>query len=170
MKRIISLFLIGAIFMTFASCGPKKALPQDTSCESILKGIEQVIEMPKYEKLYLKSQNNLDAVSLSLWCDGELTSFSETSMIEDYAVFLAAGVETFEIAILKYAESVDQKTKEDIFERRKNTLASGDKGAYDPNFENMMGCSVIYIDGNFAILLITEDNDKALEAIENLKQ
>ena len=170
MRKIIALFLIGAILLTFVSCGTKKALPQDTSCEAILKEIEQVIEMPKYEKLYLKSQNNLDAVSLSLWCDGTLTSFSETSMIEDYAIFLAAGVETFEIAILKYADSVDQKTKEDIFERRKTTLASGDKGAYDTNFEAMMDSSTVHIDGDFAILLITKDNDKALETIESLKQ
>lgn len=170
MKKIIALFLIGAIFVTFISCGNKKTLPQDTSCEAILKEIEQVIEMPKYEKLYLKSENNLDAVSLSLWCDGTLTSFSEASVIEDYAIFLAAGVETFEIAILKYADSVDQKTKEDIFERRKNTLASGDKGNYDPNFEAMMESSVVHIDGDFAILLITKDNDNALKQIDGLKQ
>lgn len=170
MRKIIALFLIGAILLTFVSCGAKKALPQDTSCEDILKAIEQVIDMPKYEKLYLKSEDNLDALSMSLWCDGALTSFDDTSMIEDYAIFLAAGTETFEIAILKFAASTDKNTKEEIFERRKKTIASGDKGAYDPDFENMMESSVAYINGNFGILLITKDNDKALEQIEKLKQ
>lgn len=170
MKKTISVFLVAVIFMTFVGCGAKKALPQDTSCEAILKEIEQVTDMPKYEKLYLKSEGNLDALSLSLWCDGTLTSFADTQMLEDYAMFLAAGVETFEITVLKFSDTVDENTKKDIFERRKNTMASGDKGAYDPDFETMMDSAVVHMDGNFAILLITRDNDKALEAIDNLKQ
>ena len=170
MKKITALFLIGTILMTFVSCGAKKALPQDTSCESILTAIEQVMEMPKYEKLYLKSKDNFDPYSMSLWLSAEYTSFSESGMIEDYAVFVGAGTETFEIAILKFADTTDKANKEELFEKRKNTLASGDKGAYDPNFDNTMKDAVVDIDGNFAILLITQDNDKALEAIENLKQ
>ncbi|MBR6572260.1 MAG: DUF4358 domain-containing protein [Clostridia bacterium] len=170
MKKIISLFLISAIFMTFVSCGSKKSLPQDTSCEAILTAIEQVIDMPKYEKLYLKSEDNFDSYSMSLWRDAAFSDFDQSHIIEDYAIFLGEGVETFEIAILKFSDSTDKATKEEIFEKRKKTLAAGDKGAYDPNFENTMNNAVVHIDGNFAIMLITKDNDKALEAIENLKK
>ena len=170
MKKIISLFLICLCIVSLASCGAKKTLPEDTSCEAVLNAIEQVVDMPKYEKLYLKSKDNLDDFSMSLWCDGVFTSFAQMQLIEDYAVFTGTGTETFEIAIFKFNASADEKTKEDIFTRRKNTLASGDKGAYDPNFENMMESSVVYFDGDFGMLLITGDNEKALEIIENLKQ
>lgn len=169
MKRIISLFLTGAILLTFISCANKKVLPETLSCETILSGLKEEMEFPKAEKTYLKSENNFDAFSMSLWSDGAFKQSKEAELIDDYAVFLSAGAEAFEVAIIKF-KTPDEKAVEDLLERRKTTLSSGDKGAYDPDFELRMENAVIYNDGRFGILLITEDNSKALKAIEKLKQ
>ncbi len=169
MKRLITLFLIVTIFMTFVSCGNKKALPETLNCETILSALQQELEFPKAEKTYLKSQNNFDAFSMSLWSDGAFKQSEEAELIDDYAVFLSAGAESFEVAILKF-KTPDEKKIEDLLTRRKKTLESGDKGAYDPDFEVRMENAVIYNDGRFGMLLITQDNDQALKVIEKLKE
>ena len=169
MKRIILLFLIIGVLLSFVSCGGKKTLPETLSCESVLEEIEKEIVFPKAEKIYLKSQNNFDAFSMSLWSDGAFKQSEEAELIEDYAIFLSAGAESFEVAIIKF-KTPDEKAVGDLLERRKTTLSSGDKGAYDPDFELRMENAVIYNDGRFGILLITEDNSKALKVLEGLKE
>ncbi len=169
MKRIISLFLALALF-SLSGCGSNKAFPSELTCEDILKAAESAFETPEAETFYSAAEDNLDALSLSLWADGVYKECEEWSLLSDYAVFCGAGTSTFEIAVLKPKSDRDAQKLLDLIERRKETLSLGDKGAYDPDFDYKMKNSVLKTDGGFVIFLITDNNEAAIEAIEKLKQ
>lgn len=169
MKRIISLFLALALF-TLASCGSNKAFPSDIACEDILKAAQSAGETPEAEVFYSESENNLNAVSLSLWADGIYKESEELSLLSDYAIFCGAGTDTYEIAVLKSKSDKDTQKLLDLIERRKESLSLGDKGAYDPDFDYKIKNSVLKTDGRFVIFLITDNNEAAAEAIEKLKK
>lgn len=171
MRRTICVALALLLMIScFVSCGTLKSIPEDTGCETILNAVRSVEDSSDNEKLYLKSEDNLDALSMGLWADGLYEECKELELLSDYAIFLGAGVKTYEITILKAKTKGDVATIVDLIERRKKTLELGDKGMYDPDFELRMSNSVVYKDGLFVMLLITEDNDAAIKAIEQLKE
>lgn len=171
MKKIICLtFAIMFILLSFAACSVKKSLPDDVTCEDILTAVLSVENAPESEKEYLKSENNLDALSMGIWADGLYEECEEKELLSDYAIYLGAGVKTYEITVLKAKGKGDVAGLVDLVERRKTTLELGDKGMYDPDFEVRMSNSVVYTDGLFVIFLITEDNDSAIKAVEQLQE
>lgn len=170
MKKIISLCL-SLVFMVslFAACGSKAEFPADTSCEDILNAAQSIGEIPQSEHIYLKKENNLDGFSMSLWADGLYEECKELELLSDYAIFLAAGTKTYEVSVIKAEKAEDTDKLLDLIERRKKTLAAGDKGMYDPDFDAKLESSLLYKDGNFVIFLLTPDNDAAKAEIEKLK-
>ncbi len=171
MKQTLS-FLLAAILLLSALCGcrEKNTFPENVTCEDIMKAVQSAGDVPEAEKVYLSGDNNLDATLMSLWADGLYEECSEFELISDYAIFLCAGTDTYEIAVLKARDEggVSKLTK--LIERRKETLAVGDKGAYDPKFDMRMENSVLYSDGLFVIFIVTDYNENAVEAIKNLKK
>ncbi len=170
MKKLLCISLMLALIIpSFSACGAKKEFPQDISCEDIIKAAQTVGEIPKYDKFYLKSQDNLDAYSLSLWADGEFKECEELELLSDYAIFLGGGTQTYEIVVLKAKAEEDIDALEGLVERRKETLNHSDRSFYDRDFDLRMENSVAYSDGLFVIFLITDNNDDSLKAIEALK-
>ena len=169
-KTICVALALLLVISCFVSCGASKAIPENTSCETIMNAVRTVEDSSDNEKLYLKSEENLDALSMGLWADGLYEECEELELLSDYAIFLGAGVKTYEITVLKAKTKGDVASLVDLIERRKKTLELGDKGMYDPDFELRMSNSVVYKDGLFVMLLITEDNDAAIKAIEQLKE
>lgn len=169
-KSLCILLVLALVIACFSACGAKKAFGQDITCEDIMKAAQTVGAVPKYDELYLKSEENLDTYSMSLWADGEFKECKELELLSDYAIFLGGGTDTYEITVLKAEDEEHIKTLEKLIERRKKTLELGDKGFYDPDFDLRMENSVVYSDGLFVIFLITEDNDAAVKAIETLKE
>lgn len=167
MKKLIIL-LMAALLIFTVSCTGEKSFPDSLSCEDILASL-QVGYVPEYEKFYRKSENNLDSFSMSLWADGLYEECSEFDLLDDYSIFFAAGNNTYEIVVLKAKTENDVAALKGVIERRKQTLANGDKGMYDQEFETKMANSVLKTDGRFVIFLITSDNDAALKAAESLK-
>ena len=108
MKKAIAI-LLSALMITvaFTACGDKKTFPEDVSCEDILNAAQSVGEVPEAQNIYLKSQDNLDSYSMSLWVDGIFEESKELSKLKDYAIFLSAGVTTYEIAVLKAENEKD---------------------------------------------------------------
>ncbi len=171
MKKLLCILLMSALIIpSFSACGAKKEFSQDITCESIMEAAQTVGEIPKFDKFYLKSEDNLDAYSLSLWADGEFKQCEELEILSDYAIFLGGGTQTYEIVVLKAKTAEDINTLEDLIERRKQTLNHSDRSFYDPDFDLRMENSVAYSDGLFVIFLITDDNDAAVKAIEALKE
>lgn len=170
MKKLVCLLLsVLMIVSLFIACGTQKSFPEDISCEDILNAAQSVGSIPEAENVYLKSQDNLDAYSMSLWVDGIFEESEELELLKDYAIFLGAGVTTYEVAVIKAESEKDVETLKDIIARHKQTLTLGDKGMYDPDFDIRMENSVVYEDGLFVIFLVTEDNTAAKQAIEKLK-
>ena len=167
MKKFAAILLV-ALMLFAVSCTDEKSLPDNLSCEEIVAELQSVGEKPEYEKFYRKSENNLDAFSMSLWADGSFRECDELELLEDYAIYLGAGTDTYEVTVLKAKEQQDLEKLENLIERRKQTLQNGDKGMYDPSFETKMSNAVVKTNGNFVIFLITDDNDAALKAIEKL--
>ncbi|MBE6779501.1 MAG: DUF4358 domain-containing protein [Ruminococcaceae bacterium] len=169
MKKIIVLLMALTLLFT-VGCGGEKSFPDNLSCEDIVAAYQSAGEKPEYEKFYRKSENNLDAFSMSLWADGSFQECDELELLEDYAIYLGSGADTYEVTVLKAKNEADTEKLIDLIKRRKKTLENGDKGMYDQSFETKMANSVVKTDGKFVIFLITDDNDAAIKAAEKLKE
>ena len=167
MKKFICLFLV-ALFTLLTACSSNsdKTFRNDVTCEDIMNAVLDATNPPESEEVYKKSSDNLDSNILSIWADGLYEECKEFNLLSDYAIYVSAGVITYEIAVFK-TDSTDDIIN--LFERRKENLGNGQKGMYDPMFETRMSSSKIETVGEFAVLLITDDNDSALDAIEKLK-
>ena len=168
-KKIIICFLT-ALLLFVVSCGATKTLPADTSCEQILNTAKQAGTLPENTAEYVKGQKEFDAYTISLWADGSYTECAEYDMIADYAVFYSSDNTTYEISVLKAQNADNAEKLVNMLTRRQNTLCSGAKAEYDPNFNSLMKNSKIITEGQFVILLITSDNNAIITAIEGLKQ
>lgn len=169
MKKIIALFF-AVLFLFTAGCAKEKNFADAVTCEEIVDAVHSAGKAPNFEKYYRKSKNNLDSQTFSLWADGLYVECEDFDLLEDYAMFLGAGTETYEVVVLKAETNYDAQGMKELFERRKKTLAAGDKGMYDLNFEKKMENSVVEVVGEFAIFLVTDFNDDAVAAIEKLKE
>ena len=170
MKKIRSIITCLLCFLLLTACGSKKALPNNITAKNLVDAIVKSAEEPQVNVFYTKEKDPLDAYTMSLWVDGAYQECEEYDLIDDYAVFYSADNSTYEISVLKAKNDADIQKITSVFERRKQTLASGDKAEYDPDFEKIMDSSKIIIEGRFVILIITSDTTSAVNAIENLKQ
>lgn len=169
MKKIICVFF--AILFLFATgCSAEKGFGENITCEKIVDAVHSAIKAPRFEKYYRKSEGNFDSQSMSLWADGLYVECEEYELLEDYALYLGAGTDTYEVVALKAKTNYDAQTMAKVIERRKETLASGDKGMYDLNFQKRMENSVVEVTGRFVVFLVTDNNDEALAAINELKE
>ncbi len=166
-KKIMVAFL--TLALTFCVACGGKSLPETTTCEQILTAATSTQSYDNV-KTYIKGKIELDTFFMSLWADGSFEECSEYDLISDYAICSSNDNKTFEIAILKAEKTDDAGKLQDLLESRKQTLSQGDKAEYDPDFKALMSDSKILTDGKFVILLITEDNDSVVNAIEDLKK
>ena len=168
MKKAIA-FLLSVLLIFCAACGKNTAFSADVSCEQILSAATSAVP---YENTttYIKDKNNIDAFTMSMWADGIFAECAEYDLMTDYAICYSADNTTYEISILKAESKENAQKLTEVLKRRKQTLEGGTKAAYDPDFNNLMSSSQILTEGDFVILLITPDNDAAVEAIDNLKQ
>lgn len=170
MKKSISfLSLIIAFLLLLCGCKSNAQFPSTVGCEDILNAAISVTNAPEFEHEYLKSKNNLDSFSLSLWSDGLFTESDEFALLDDYAIYVSAGTTTYEVAVLKAKSDDDTEKLLSLIEKRKLTISQGDKGMYDPDFQMRMDNSVLKVDGSFVIFLLTDNNDDAVAAVEELK-
>lgn len=167
MKKIIILPLI-AIIVLLTACG-EKCLPDTISCDKILDTAIGSDLKYKNTTTYIKGQNDVDEYVMSMWADGVFEEFDEYDLITDYAISYSNDNKTYEISVLKAKNSDDAKKLEKVLERRKETLCTGTKAAYDSEFDIMIKNSKIFTDANFAVFLLTDDNDTALNRIDELK-
>ena len=168
MKKTISICLTFLISFLIG-CSGSSGFPSDVSCEDIADAVLNVTEHPEAEEYYTLSKGNLDSYSMSLWSDGLFEESSEFSKLDDYAIFLSAGTTTYEVAVLKAKNSDDVSLFTQLIERRKETLALGDKGMYDPNFKKRMDSSKVITEGNIVIFIVNDDITAAEDAINALK-
>ena len=166
MKKMIAIF-IAVLLLFCVACGDSN-FSADTTCEQILNA---AITAESYDntQTYTTSGTKLDKNLMSMWSDGVFAECEEFDLISDYAICYSNDNTTYEISVLKAKTQADVSKLESLCERRKQTLEAGTKAAYDPNFKKIMADSKIIADGNFVILLITNDNDAVIEAINELK-
>lgn len=159
-----------ALLLLFVSGCSATSIPDTLSCEEIVSAVHSSGAVPKFEKYYCKSQDNMDSFSMSLWADGLFSECEEYSLLEDYAIYLGAGTDTYEVTAIKGKTKEDVEALKGLIERRKNALAAGDKGMYDASFDAKMENSVTIVDGRYVIFLVTGDNDSAKASIDKLKE
>ena len=169
-KKVLALTM-AAVLSLLVSCGQTKSFSDDITCEQILNEAKSVDDKaPENATVYSKNGVAFDGYTMSLYADGTYEACEDINLLDDYAVFYSSDNTTYEISVLKAKSKDDVAKLHEILNRRKETLSSGDKAEYDPNFDNLMKNSQILTDGEFVILLITENNDNIIKAIENLKQ
>lgn len=166
MKKTIAI-LICLMLVLCVACGDSQ-FSDDVTCEQILNA---AIKVESYDntQAYTPNGTKLDKNLMSMWSDGVFAECEEFDLISDYAICYSNDNTTYEISVLKAKTQADVLKLESLCERRKQTLEAGTKAAYDPNFKKIMADSKIIADGNFVILLITNDNDAVIEAINELK-
>ena len=170
MKRAVSLILAAVLLSSCVACAREKNFPEDVTCEMIMEAAQSTHNPPEAEKIYTKAKENFDAYSMSLWVYGLYEECEKFKLLSDYAVYLSAGATTYEIAVLKAHEKDNVQDLVDLIEQRKKTLALGEKGMYDPEFETRMENAVIIEHGLFVIFLVTDNNSNAIKEIENLEE
>lgn len=170
-SKALYICALGILILLLSACGKQKAFTPDVTCNEILTVAKTAAKNePENFTLYSETEQQLDAFTMSLWADGTYEECEEFGLLEDYAILYSSDNTTYEIAILKAKNAEDTAKLEDVLKRRKETLSVGDKAEYDPNFKTLLNDSRIIIEDKYAILLITENNDSATKAIENLKQ
>ncbi len=172
MRRLIcGIFILNLILTVFTACGGEKTLPAEIKCEDILEAAVSVGNVSETKKMYLKSNNDLDSFTLSLWANGSFEECDEFAILKDYAICFATGSSvTYEIAVLRAENTEATGVLKGLIDSRKETLALGDAGMYDTSFKERMENSKVIIEGEFVILLITDDNDAVINEIEKLKK
>ena len=169
MKRVLPFLLV--LLLCLAGCGGKKEFPDTVNCSTILEAAQKAAaDLPAFENRYTDAEGNLDAYTLSLFADGKYTECEEYGLLDGYARYLSGGTTTYEIDVLKAADQAGAAKLEELLSRRMQSMRSGDKAMYDPEFERRMSDALLYRDGLYAILLITDDNNAARDAIDALKQ
>lgn len=166
--KIIAVVLAITVCLLLAGCG--KQFAEEITAKDIMSVAIASGNAPEYEKVYCPSETVLTSKDMSLWADSKYVECTEFSMLEDYAIYISAGVVSYEIAVLKVTDAQHIESLMQVIERRKETLSQGDKGFYDKNFKTRMEQSQLYSDGDFVIFLMTEDNDSAKQAINKLKK
>ena len=166
MKKTIAI-LICLMLVLCVACGDSQ-FSDDVTCEQILNA---AIKVESYDntQTYTTSGTKLDKNLMSMWSDGVFAECEEFDLISDYAICYSNDNTTYEISVLKAKTQADVLKLESLCERRKQTLEAGTKAAYDPNFKQLMQKSKIVTEGEYVILLITDDNDAVISAIEKLK-
>lgn len=167
MKKTVTI-LMCVLLLFCAACGEKKEFPPNTTCEQILNAATAVVSYDN-TKNYIKGKTDFNANVMSMWSDGIFAECEEFNLLSDYAICYSNDNNTYEISVLKAKSKDDVSKLELLFERRKKTLQGGTQAAYDPNFKKVMQDAKIITDGDFVILLITEDNAAVTNAIDNLK-
>lgn len=167
MKKIIAIF--SCILMLFCvACAQSKSFPEGTTCEQILNAATAVKSYNNV-KTYINGKFDINANLMSMWADGIFDECQELDLLADYAICYSNDNTTYEISVLKAKSAGDASKLVSLFERRKQTLEGGTKAAYDPNFNILMQNAKIITDGEFVMLLITDDNDAVIKAVEDLK-
>ncbi len=168
MKKIIAIFVC-ALMLFGVACGESKSFPDGITCEQILNA---AIAVEYYDNTqnYINGKTDFNANLMSMWSDGVFNECEEFNLLDDYAICYSNDNTTYEISVLKAKSKDDASKLESLLERRKKTLEGGTQAAYDPNFKKIMQDAKIITDGDFVILLITNDNDAAIDATERLKQ
>lgn len=168
MKRTVVIFL-GLLLIFCVACGESGGFPSGTTCEQILNAAKSA---QSYENsvTYIKDKSNMDVYTMAMWADGVFAECEEFELISDYAICYSNDNTTYEISVLKAKSKDDVAKIVSLFERRKQTLEGGTKAAYDSNFKKLMQGSKIETCGEFVMLLITNDNDTVINAIEKIKQ
>ncbi|MBQ9770174.1 MAG: hypothetical protein IJW27_08215 [Clostridia bacterium] len=169
MKKIL-LIALSAFIIVLSACSSAEAELDGVACENIMQAVVDVTAHPDSEKIYTKSEDYMDAYSMALWADGLFEECSEYGVLSDYGIFLSAGRTTYEVAVLRCSDKEDVAVLGELIERRKETLALGDKGMYDPDFKKRMNSSVVITEGKTVIFLVTDDNEAAKTVINELKK
>lgn len=181
MKRLLSLIL--ALLMCLCACSEKEneesgdaTFPEDITCEEIMRAAVEAVHFSEDgsedgSDTYLPDRENFDEFEMGLWADSSFEGCEEFGLLTDYAIlYLPYAYVTYEVAVLKAEDTEGAEKLLEVLERRKETLAAGDKGFYDANFESIIEDSQTYLDGNYAIMIITGDAATSRAAIEELKK
>lgn len=170
MRKKTVIFAISFVFLLATACTGDKTFSSDITCEQILNAASAAVGQYQNTTTYIKNKNNLDTHAMSLWADGIFEECAEYDLLSDYAICYSNDNTTYEISVLKADTPENAQELLSVLNRRKQTMADGTKAAYDPDFEILVKNSRIFTDGDFAILLITQDNNAAVDAIQNLKK
>lgn len=183
MKRLLALLL--AILTCLCACSEKKddkeeaegkSFPDDITCYEIMRAAVEAVHFSEDgnedgSDMYLPDRDNFDDFEMGLWADQNFDGCKEFELLTDYAIlYLPYAYVTYEVAVFEAANEEDAEKLLGVLERRKDTMAAGDKGFYDANFESVMEDSLTYRDGNYAIMIITGDAETSKAAIEALKK
>lgn len=169
MKKSIFLILLSLVTVfSLVSCGDK-TLSDTLSCDAILSAaLESQENPPEGLEIYKTSDGSLDTYKLSLFAYGKYEECADFELIDDCVLYTCGGTQSFEIDVIKAKDAEKASQLDKLLTARLETISAGDRAAYDPNFESMISSAEHFVNGKFAILLITFDTPSAKDAILKL--
>lgn len=154
MKKITSILLAFSfcVLVLFAGCSKKESAAKDISVSDLAKDLSQQITFE--DKMSVIDQ---DAVSY-------IYQFEEGAVAEQ-AVYESTGATAEEIAVFKAASS----DKTDVIKKAVDARIASQKTGFEnyvPKELTKLEDPVIEVKGNYVILCVSNENDKAKEIID----
>ena len=169
MKKLMAILTAILLVCAVGCKEDDKIMPGGITCEQILNAVYTTAPYGN-TTTYIKDKNDMDADTMSKWATGAVKEFAEYELLADYAICYSNDISVYDIAVLKANSKDDVKKLENVVNKRIATLRSSKKATQDPNFERMISEAKVLVSDKYVILIITQNNNAAEKAINNLKQ
>lgn len=170
MKKMSSLLILIIMLFNFTSCRMQSSVTANELMQAITSEYKDIPPC-RAELKYGAERESRSYLSERLagiiYYGMKTESVREIPLLSDFAIRLPDNQSAFEIHVLKVKNIANKEEIIELCQRRINMLQKSDVHLYVPEAyeKNIVGATV-YAKGNFVILLITPDNNKAIKAIE----
>ena len=133
-------------------------IPEDTYFEYFFSGVDE------------NSDNYLEPEKAGRMINGNTAPVKEFDYLEDFAFYIPIGKHFFEVNVTKIKEGEEQNidSVKDILDKRIKRKDSGDIRAYSQHEVPLIENAKIITIGRYVILLVTTDNSKAENVINDM--
>ena len=118
--KIIAVVLVFTACLSLAGCGGQ--FTEDITAKDIMNAALESTNAPEVEKIYSPTDTVLTSKDMSLWADSKYVDCAEFAMLEDYAIYVSAGVISYEIVVLKATDSERTENLMQVVERRNGKI------------------------------------------------
>lgn len=141
------------------------------AADAVLAAFDEAL-LPSFSlKLYGAAENDENYFIPGLagtLINGTSEPVEELEYAEDYAFYIPKGAQVFEVDVVKVENSDNIQKTADMLNRRLTIKDDGNVRLYNPEEIPLLENAEVVIIGNYVILLVTDDNETAKEALNKL--
>lgn len=170
MKKVSILLVLVLILLSFTSCTEDSGVSAEELMREITSSYKNI--PPCRAELRfgaeMESRSYLSHKLAGIIYYGKKSeNVRELNLLSDFVIRLPDDQSAFEIHVLKVKNLSNREEVIELCQRRIKMLQKSEVYLYVPEaYEENIAGATVYTKGNFVILLITPDNQKAINAIE----